>query len=100
MPKVSKQSASHVDDHGPVEDRHEDVDGYTVTFVSFRQDIDATMMLKGLSGDSCQCPHCPRIAHPVGERGLCMTSDTLALVPSYTESGLRVASDTLALVCF
>ncbi len=38
MPKVSKQSASHVDDHEPVEDRHEDVDGYTVTFVSFRQD--------------------------------------------------------------
>jgi len=39
MPKVSKQSASHVDDHGPVEDRHQDVDGYTVTFVSFHQDI-------------------------------------------------------------
>jgi len=38
MPKVSKQSASHVDDHEPVEDRLEDVDGYTVTFVSFRQD--------------------------------------------------------------
>jgi hypothetical protein len=57
MPKVSKESAAHVDDHGPVEDRHEDVHGYTVNFVSFRQDIDGTPLLKGLPSDSCQCPH-------------------------------------------
>jgi quercetin dioxygenase-like cupin family protein len=57
MPKVSKQSASHVADQGPVEDHREDVDGYTVSFMSFRQDIDATPMLKGLPGDNCQCPH-------------------------------------------
>ncbi len=57
MPKVSKESAAQVDDHGPVEDRHEDVDGYTVNFVSFREDVDATPLLKGLDGDSCQCPH-------------------------------------------
>jgi hypothetical protein len=57
MPKVSKDSAAHVDHHGPVEDRHEDLDGYTVNFVSFAQDIDATPLLKGLPGDSCQCPH-------------------------------------------
>ena len=57
MPKVSKESAAHVDDHGPVEDRHEDVHGYTVNFVSFRQDIDGTPLLKGLPNDSCQCPH-------------------------------------------
>ena len=29
MGKVSRESAAQVDDHGPVEDRHEDVDGYT-----------------------------------------------------------------------
>ena len=57
MPKVSKESASQVEDHGPVEDRHEDLDGYTVAFVSFRQDIDGTPMLKGLPDDRCQCPH-------------------------------------------
>jgi hypothetical protein len=57
MPKVSKESAAHVDQHGPVEDRHEDIDGYTVNFVSFAQDIDATPLLKGLPDDSCQCPH-------------------------------------------
>ena len=57
MPKVSRDSAEHVDDHGVVEDRHEDVDGYTVSFVTFRQDIDATPLLKGLPDDRCQCPH-------------------------------------------
>ena len=57
MPKVSKESAVQVDDHGPVEDRHEDIGGYTVNFVSFRQDVDATPLLKGLPDDSCQCPH-------------------------------------------
>jgi hypothetical protein len=56
MPKVSKQSAQVVD-HGPVEDRHEDVDGYTVNFLVFRQDIDSAPLLEGLPGDSCQCPH-------------------------------------------
>ena len=57
MPKVSRDSAAHVEDHGPVEDRHEDLDGYTVNFVSFRADIDGTPLLKGLPDDSCQCPH-------------------------------------------
>ena len=56
MPKVSRESAQ-VEDHGPVEDRHADIDGYTVSFVSFRQDVDATPLLKGLPDDRCQCPH-------------------------------------------
>jgi hypothetical protein len=57
MPKVSRESAAQVDDHGPVEDRHEDVDGYTIQFVSFRQDVDGTPLMKGLPGDACPCPH-------------------------------------------
>ncbi len=57
MPKVSRESAAQVDDHGPVEDRHEDVDGYTIQFVSFRADIDGTPLMKGLPGDACPCPH-------------------------------------------
>jgi hypothetical protein len=57
MPKASKDSVSNVEDHGPVEDRHEDVDGYTINFVTFRQDIDGTPMLKGLPDDRCPCPH-------------------------------------------
>ena len=57
MPKVSRESAAQVDDHGPVEDRHEDVNGYTINFLSFRQDIDGTPLLKGMPDDRCQCPH-------------------------------------------
>jgi len=57
MPKVSKESAEHVEDYGPVQDRHEDIDGYTVTFVSFGEEMDSTPLLKGLPDDLCQCPH-------------------------------------------
>lgn len=57
MPKVSRESAANVEDHGPVVDRHEDVDGYTISFVTFKQDIDSAPLLKGLPGDSCQCAH-------------------------------------------
>jgi hypothetical protein len=57
MPKVSKDSAAHNVDHGPVVDRSDQLDGYTVNFVTFRQDIDATPLLKGLPDDRCQCPH-------------------------------------------
>jgi hypothetical protein len=56
MPKVSRDSAQ-IDDHGPVEDRHADIEGYTVNFVSFRETIDATPLLKGLPDDRCHCPH-------------------------------------------
>ena len=56
MPKVSRESAQ-VEDHGMVENRHEEIDGYTVNFVTFRQDVDATPLLKGLPGDRCPCPH-------------------------------------------
>jgi hypothetical protein len=57
MPKVSKDSASQAVDRGPVMDKSEQLDGYTVNFVTFRQDIDATPLLKGLPDDRCQCPH-------------------------------------------
>jgi len=57
MPKVSKQSATKGGDRGPVVDRTDELEGYTVNFVEFRQDIDATPLLKGLPDDRCQCPH-------------------------------------------
>ena len=43
MPKVSKESASQGGDHGFVVDRSEHLDGYTVNFVSFRQDIEVAI---------------------------------------------------------
>jgi len=57
MPKVSKESASQVHDRGPAEDRSEELEGYTVNFVSIHQDMDLAPMLKGLPGDRCSCPH-------------------------------------------
>jgi quercetin dioxygenase-like cupin family protein len=57
MPKVSRESAEHVEDHGPAEERHEDVEGYTIQFLTFRVDADATELLKGLPGDRCISPH-------------------------------------------
>jgi hypothetical protein len=57
MPKVSKDTATQGGEFGPVTDRSEELDGYTVNFVEFHQDIDATPLLKGLPDDRCQCPH-------------------------------------------
>lgn len=57
MPKVSRQSARNVVDQPAFEDRSEDLDGYTVNFVSIREDADLAPLLKGLPGDACQCPH-------------------------------------------
>ncbi len=57
MPRVSKQSAATVDDYGIAEDRHEDVEGYTINFVTIREANDLAPMLKGLPDDRCQCPH-------------------------------------------
>ena len=57
MPKASRQSASQVVDHGPAEDRTEELGGYTMNFVSIRQPTDLAPLLRGLPGDSCQCPH-------------------------------------------
>ena len=56
MPKVSKQNAKH-DDYGPVESWHEEVEGHSIEFVTFKQDIDSAPMLKGLPNDQCHCPH-------------------------------------------
>ena len=57
MPSVSKVSATQGGDHGPVVERSEDLEGYTVNFVTFREDIDHGPLLRGLRDDRCQCPH-------------------------------------------
>jgi hypothetical protein len=57
MPKVSKDSATQGGEFGPVTDRSDQLDDYTVNFVTFHEVIDATPLLKGLPDDRCQCPH-------------------------------------------
>ena len=56
--KVSKASASQVEVvDGMLEDRSEELDGYTAGFTSFLADMDPTRLFQGLPDDRCQCPH-------------------------------------------
>lgn len=57
MPKVSRDSAPQRQEAGPVLDLRDELDGYTVSFTSLLEDIDATPFMKGLVDDRCQCPH-------------------------------------------
>ena len=57
MPKVSRETASHVEDMGVMESRSEELGGYIVEFTAFREDADATPLFKGLPDDRCQSPH-------------------------------------------
>ena len=57
MPKVSRETATQGGDFGIVLAQTEDLDGYTVDFLTFREDIDHRPLLKGLPDDRCQCPH-------------------------------------------
>lgn len=57
MPKISKATASQVHDFGLAIDHTEELDDYTVNFVSIRQSHSLATMLAGLPGDACQCPH-------------------------------------------
>jgi hypothetical protein len=58
MPKVSSDSApQRQEGGGPVVDLRNDLDGYTVTFTTLVEDIDATPFMSGLPDDRCQCPH-------------------------------------------
>jgi hypothetical protein len=57
MPKVSRDSATQGGEFGPVTDRSDQLDGYTVGFTSFSQDVDGTPLMKGLPDDRCQSPH-------------------------------------------
>ena len=57
MAKVSRETATGGGAFGPVTDRSEELEGYTVNFVTFHEDVDATPLLKGLPDDRCQCPH-------------------------------------------
>lgn len=56
MPKLNRETATVVD-HGPVEDRRGEADGYTMNFTTFRATIDGAPLLKGLPNDECACPH-------------------------------------------
>ena len=57
MPKLSKATAPHVEDMGPLLGHYGELEDYTVGFEHFREDADATPLFKGLPDDRCQAPH-------------------------------------------
>jgi hypothetical protein len=56
MARISPDGPELVD-QGPVEARTAELGGYTVDFVTFKQEFDMTPVLRGLPDDRCQCPH-------------------------------------------
>ena len=57
MPSVARDRIAETADYGVVEDRHEDVEGITIQFLTFREDVDSTPLLRGLPDDRCNCLH-------------------------------------------
>jgi hypothetical protein len=57
MAKVSKDSATTVQDIGIGEVHEEVVDGYEVSFLDLREAADMAPLLAGLPDDRCPCPH-------------------------------------------
>ena len=51
MPKVSEDTATQGGEFGPVTDRSDELDGYTVGFTTFQVDMDQSPMLNGLPDD-------------------------------------------------
>jgi cupin domain len=101
MPKVSRETATRGGDQGPVVDHNDDLDRYTVNFATFKQDIDATPLLKGLPEDSCQCPHWGyvlkgRLTYRVGDSEEVFTAgDAFYLPPGHIPIGNEPGSEFL-----
>jgi hypothetical protein len=57
VPKLSKETAAHVEDMGVMVGHYGELDGYTVGFETFRADADGTPLFRGLPDDRCQSPH-------------------------------------------
>jgi hypothetical protein len=57
MARTSSASAENVKDYGIAEDRSQELDGYTISFVTIREDHDLTPILATLPTGRCECPH-------------------------------------------
>jgi hypothetical protein len=57
MPKVSKETATKVQDVGIGMVREGTVAGYDFSFLEFHDEGDLAPLLKGLPDDRCICPH-------------------------------------------
>src|SRR3954447_24056147 len=57
MPRTKKDEAPVLVDVPVLEGRYVELDDYTVSFETFRDDADGTPLFRGLPDDRCQCPH-------------------------------------------
>lgn len=57
MPKIAKDQAKQVEKAQGFEGHYQELDGYTVGFETYTQDLDMAPLFKGLPDDRCQCPH-------------------------------------------
>src|SRR5436190_11130088 len=57
MPRTRKDEAPVLVDVPVFEGRYVELDDYTVSFETFRDDADGTPLFRGLPDDRCQCPH-------------------------------------------
>ena len=95
MPKVSKESVTEVRDYGVAEDRTGNLDGYTVNFVSIRQDHDLAPMLSGLPEGRCPCPHWGYVlkgrmtVRYADHEEVCEAGEAFYLPPGHTPAGGR-----------
>jgi hypothetical protein len=56
MARISPDAPELVD-HGLVEVRTSELDGFSVDFLTVKAPVDMTVMLSGLPDGRCQCPH-------------------------------------------
>lgn len=57
MGTTARDTASNVFAADGFEGRYEDVDGYTIGFETYSDDVDPAPLFQGLPDDRCQCPH-------------------------------------------
>ncbi|HJQ04347.1 MAG TPA: cupin domain-containing protein [Nocardioides sp.] len=57
MPSANKMTTPVAVDLPVIQGRYADLDGYTVGFESYPEDVDPAPFFAGLPDDRCQCPH-------------------------------------------
>jgi hypothetical protein len=56
MPATAPDTVERTD-YGPIDVGTVELGGYTTDFLHIKQPVDMNVMLKGLPGDRCSCPH-------------------------------------------
>lgn len=57
MPSATRLTTPVAVDAPEIEGRYASLDDYTVSFETFKADVDPAPLFTGLPGDRCQCPH-------------------------------------------